>query len=137
MTSYAPGVSNPYPGGDVGLFYHQQSALGLSDLAGDVVDWGRRPDPYLERTPGTGVALPPPTDPPDITVAQALQQRRSLREYADREITLGEVAWLVHAATGITSAKGLRAAVCGVGPGDGRSNSGRLPIFWTTRPPSS
>lgn len=101
---------NPYPGGDVGLFYHQQSSLGLSDLAGDVVDWGRRPDPYLERTPGIGVALPPLADPPDLTVAQALEQRRSLRDYADREMTAGEVAWLVHAATGVTSAQGLRAA---------------------------
>jgi SagB-type dehydrogenase family enzyme len=105
------GVSpNPYGGGDVGLFYHQQSSLGLRDVAGDVVDWGRRPAPYLERSVGESVELPPPATPPDMSVDQALQQRRSLRDYTDRAMTAEELAWVIHAATGITSPRGLRTA---------------------------
>lgn len=105
------GVSpNPYRGGDVGLFYHQQSSLGLGDVAGDVVDWGRRPAPYLKRSVGESVELPPPTTRPDMSVDRALQQRRSLRDYSDRAMTAEELAWVVHAATGITATQGLRTA---------------------------
>jgi SagB-type dehydrogenase family enzyme len=102
---------DPYPGGDVGLFYHRQSALGLRGLVGGVVDWGRRPAPYLQVGDGPSVPLPAPDAAPTMSVAQALQQRRSLRDYADRAMTAEELAWVVHGATGITQAQaGLRTA---------------------------
>ena len=100
----------PYPGGDVGLFYHRQSALGLRGLVGDLVDWGRRPDPYLRVGDGEVVALPDVPAPPAMSVAQALEQRRSLRNYADRPMAAETLAWVVRAATGITSTQGLRTA---------------------------
>lgn len=100
---------NPYGGGDVGLFYHRESSLGLRDLLGDLLDWGRRPDPYL-RLGGQVVHLPPSGAAPGMTVAQALERRRSLRAYADRAMTAQELAWVIHAATGITSAQGHRTA---------------------------
>ena len=101
---------DPYPGGDVGLFYHRQSALGLRGLVGDLVDWGRRPAPYLRVGDGETVALPAVGAPPVMSVAQALEQRRSLREYADRDMAPEELAWVIHAATGITSTQGYRTA---------------------------
>jgi SagB-type dehydrogenase family enzyme len=105
------GVSpDPYPGGDVGLFYHRQSSLGLRGLVSDLVDWGRRPAPYLRVGDAEVVTLPAVGAPPAMSVAQALGQRRSLREYADRAMTAGELAWLIQAATGITSAQGYRTA---------------------------
>ena len=105
------GVSpDPYPGGDVGLFYHRQSSLGLRGLLSDLVDWGRRPAPYLRVGDAAVVALPAVGSPPDMSVAQALEQRRSLRQYADRAMTAEELAWVIHAATGITSTQGYRTA---------------------------
>lgn len=101
--------ANPYAGGDVGLFYHRESSLGLRDLLGDLLDWGRRPDPYL-RLGGQVVPLPALGAAPGMTVAQALESRRSLRSYADRALTAQELAWVIHAATGITSAQGHRSA---------------------------
>jgi SagB-type dehydrogenase family enzyme len=101
---------DPYPGGDVGLFYHGQSALGWRGLLGDLVDWGRRPAPYLRVGDGEKVALPAVGAPPGMSVAQALAQRRSLREYADRSMAAEELAWVIRAATGITSTQGQRAA---------------------------
>ncbi len=98
----------PYPGGDVGLFYHRQSSLGLRALVGDLVDWGRRPAPYLRVGDAEVVSLPAVGDPPAMSVAQALEQRRSLREYADRAMSAQELAWVVWAATAITSAQGFR-----------------------------
>ena len=78
---------DPYPGGDVGLFYHRQSSLGLRGLVRDLVDWGRRPAPYLRVGDAEIVTLPAVRTPPAMSVAQALEQRRSLREYADRAMT--------------------------------------------------
>jgi SagB-type dehydrogenase family enzyme len=45
-----------------------------------------------------------------MSVAQALRQRRSLREYADRPITGEELAWILSAAAAITAPDGLRTA---------------------------
>ncbi len=101
---------DPYPGGDVGLFYHRQSSLGLRELVRDLADWGRRPAPYLRVGDGEVVTLPAMAVPPAMSVAQALAQRRSLREYADRAMTAEELAWVIRAATGITSAQGHRTA---------------------------
>ena len=100
----------PYPGGDVGLFYHRQSSLGLRGLVSDLVDWGRRPAAYLRVGDAEVVTLPAMGALPVMSVAQALGQRRSLREYADRAMTGEELAWVIHAATGITSTQGHRTA---------------------------
>ena len=101
---------DPYPGGDVGLFYHRESSLGLRGLLNDLVDWGRRPAPYQRVGDGEVVTLPTAGVPPTMSVAQALEQRRSLREYADRAMTGQELAWVIQAATGITSTQGFRTA---------------------------
>ena len=66
-----------YQGGDVGLFYHEQSSLGLPGLLSDVLDWGRRPAPYKEVGDGENVPLPRVDVAPAMSVAQALEQRRS------------------------------------------------------------
>jgi len=102
--------TSSYPGGDVSLFYHRESSLGLRGLVSNVVDWGRRPAPYLRVGEGAVVTLPPVGPAPTMSVAQALEDRRSLREYADRALTAEELAWVVRAATGITSPQGLRTA---------------------------
>jgi SagB-type dehydrogenase family enzyme len=109
-TAGSAASADPYPGGDVGLFYHRQSSLGLRGLIGGVVDWGRRPAPYLNVGDGPTIALPALGPAPGMSVGQALEQRRTLRDYADRALTTEELAWVIHGATGITSAQGLRTA---------------------------
>lgn len=101
---------DPYPGGDVGLFYHRESSLGLRGLLRSLTNWGSRPAPYKRIAGSTTIALPGALPLPDMSVGQALQQRRSLRRYRDRMLTAQELAWLVHAATAITSADGYRTA---------------------------
>jgi SagB-type dehydrogenase family enzyme len=109
-TARSAASADPFPGGDVGLFYHRQSSLGLRGLIGGVVDWGRRPAPYLTVGNGPAIALPALGVAPAMSVGQALEQRRTLRDYADRALTAEELAWVIHGATGITSTQGLRTA---------------------------
>jgi hypothetical protein len=105
------GISpDPYGGGDVGLFYHQQSSLGPRGLLRSLAGWGSRPAPYKAVAGGAAVALPAARPLPELSVGQALYQRRSLRRYRDRMLTAQELAWLVHASTAITSGDGYRTA---------------------------
>lgn len=99
----------PYEGGDVGLFYHRQSALGVRSLVSNLLDWGRRPARY-KTVDGDRVTLPAVTDPPTMTVAAALGERRSRREYADRDLSAADLAWVVQSATTLTSGDGRRVA---------------------------
>ncbi len=99
----------PYDGGDVGIFYHRESSLGVRGLLSDVLRWGRRPAPYARVGEAEPVALPAAAEP-DLSLADALRRRRSLRAYADRAMTGDELAWLVAGATGITSGAGYRTA---------------------------
>lgn len=99
-----------YDGGDVGMFYHRESSLGLRGLLSDLLDWGRRPPRYLRVGVDPAVPLPAVAAIPQAGLAEVLAQRRSLRQYADRAVTGEELAWVIRAATGITSAQGLRTA---------------------------
>lgn len=101
---------DPFVGGDVGLYYHRQSAYGITDVLADLLPHRGRPAPYERVGRGPSVALPEVTVLPTLGVGQALAQRRSLREYRDRALTQAELAWLVHAATAITSTDGRRVA---------------------------
>ena len=101
---------SPYPGGDVGEFYHRESSLGIRGLLSSLLDWGRAPERYKVVDEGHLTPLPAVSAPPEMTVAEALEQRRSLRQYGQRAMTATELAWVVRAATGITSSNELRSA---------------------------
>lgn len=101
---------DPYPGGDVGTFYHRESSLGVRGLLGGLVNWGSRPAAHKRVGEAPAVSLPAPTQRPGMSIAQGLSQRRSLRTYAPRAVTGEELAWVLSAATGITSGAGYRAA---------------------------
>jgi SagB-type dehydrogenase family enzyme len=59
----------------------------------------------------TRVSLPPPVTSGPLSVEEALQRRRSIREYAEEEVTLRDAGQLLWAAQGITErASGLRTA---------------------------
>jgi SagB-type dehydrogenase family enzyme len=59
---------------------------------------------------GDVVKLPSPRQDSGVSVEQALQSRRSVREYADQSLTLVEISQLLWAAQGKTHPYGLRTA---------------------------
>ena len=54
------------------------------------------------------VTLPPPRLTGQLSIEQALRQRRSIREYQDVEIRLTDLGQLLWAAQGITHSQGMR-----------------------------
>ena len=87
------GVSR-LPGEDFGALYHRASSPGFADALGALVGWGVQPARTKDYPEATRIALPPVTAPPELSVAGAIDRRRSLRDYAGRPLTTAELSWL-------------------------------------------
>ncbi|MFZ5912277.1 MAG: SagB/ThcOx family dehydrogenase [Chloroflexota bacterium] len=67
----------------------------------------------VEQTPPsvhTAIALPSPVHEGEMSVEQALLERRSVRTYSDEPLTLAEISQLLWAAQGVTHPSGFRTA---------------------------
>lgn len=100
-------------GADVGATYHEWSKPGLLSLLGTVANWGRQPDLYKVYAEAEEIPLPPPGDSRGLYTEDAIQQRRSVRDYSGQPMTLEEVSRLLYHTGGITEERwghGLRSA---------------------------
>lgn len=96
---------------DLGQRYHDWSKPGVSDLGAAVQDWGDRPARYKTYPDAPRLALPEPPTGGEMSVAAAIEARRSKRNYASGSISQEALSQLLHAAGGITApAPGFRAA---------------------------
>lgn len=68
------------------------------------------PESYATQPPSAGIVLPAPSLSGRLPLERLLQRRRSVRSFAPAPLSLSEVAQLLWAAQGITSAQGLRTA---------------------------
>jgi SagB-type dehydrogenase family enzyme len=95
---------------DIGALYHEWSTPGHAlDLP--VPDWGGRPPRYKTYPDAERIALPDPVSFRGLGIEEALETRRSVRDYSDRPLSLAALSRLLHAAQGITEQRlGFRAA---------------------------
>ena len=68
------------------------------------------PAPVSNSGKALTIPLPEPRQDGDVSLEQSLLQRRSIRSFADKPLTLGEVSQILWAAQGITDARGHRTA---------------------------
>jgi SagB-type dehydrogenase family enzyme len=91
-------------------------ALGLAALAAcispasPVADIAGVPDGTYEAIEVCITPLPPPSASGQLTLEEALAQRRSVRAFSEETLTLGQISQLLWAAQGITDPAGLRTA---------------------------
>jgi len=88
---------------DVGELYHQWSKPGLLSWLGTAVQWGRQPPLYKEYPWAELVTLPPPEFPKALSLEEAIEKRRSIRDYSGEAMSLGELSLLLHLADGVTA----------------------------------
>jgi SagB-type dehydrogenase family enzyme len=97
--------------GDAGIFYHQWSKPGYALTRGVLFDWGGRPALYKTYPDAERIDLPDPHGYQGLSLEEAIQTRRSIRDYVANPLSLEELSRLLHAAQGITDPRlGFRAA---------------------------
>lgn len=87
---------------DAGQLYHQWSKPGYSFPLGAVQDWGSQPARYKTYADAKRIALPDPHGYQGLSLEEAIERRRSIREYSAEPPSLQELSRLLHAAQGIT-----------------------------------
>ena len=101
----------PYEAADVGALYHQWSKPGYSQALGAVLDWGGQPERYKTYADVERIALPDPHGYQGLSLEEAVETRRSVRDYSGEPLSQEELSRLLHAAQGITEDRwGFRAA---------------------------
>ena len=86
---------------DLGRAYHRWSSVTLEGVLWGTLPWGKPPAPFKTYPTAPRVALPRPAPMP-MRLDEALNRRRSLRDYRDAPIALDVLSALLHAAQGIT-----------------------------------
>jgi len=103
----------PYETADVGELYHQWSKPGslTRQALGTVLDWGGQPERYKTYADAERIVLPDPHDYRGLSFEEAVETRRSVRDYSAEPLSSEELSRLLHAAQGITERRwGFRAA---------------------------
>ena len=89
-------------GEDLGLAYHRWSTPSYAGLLTRSIHVAPRPEPYKTFPGAPSIELPRVVAPAGPPIEQVIARRRSVREYADRRVTLAEVSRLLRDANGIT-----------------------------------
>lgn len=90
-------------GSDVGAIYHEWSKPKLLSLLGTVANWGNQPALYKAYADVETIPLPSPGDFEGLHTEEAIQRRRSVREYSGRSMTLDELSRLLYYTGGINA----------------------------------
>lgn len=86
---------------NLGRAYHRWSRITLRGVLWSGLRWGAQPPQYKVYPDAPRVVLPAPQNMP-ISLLEAINRRRSLRDYTGEGISLEALSALLHAAQGIT-----------------------------------
>jgi SagB-type dehydrogenase family enzyme len=87
---------------DLGTCYHQWSKAGYSFSGRALADWGERPQPYKTYPTAQQISLPDPHGYQGLSLEEAIERRRSIRDYTAGPLSLEDLSRLLHAGQGIT-----------------------------------
>lgn len=85
---------------DIGDRYQQETKYTPESLGGGRQDWSARPEAYKQYPEAPVVELAPPVAPVAL-FDEVLRRRTSVRDYADKPITLDQLSYLLWASDGI------------------------------------
>ena len=103
----------PVESADADRLYHEWSKLGVSSLPKAFVSWGGPPPPRKAYPDAPRVKLPRPQPLNALSLEEAIQRRRSIREYSPDPLSAEELSLLLHLTDGITARRygiGFRSA---------------------------
>ncbi len=87
---------------DLGLVYHQWSKPSLGGIVRRPFQWGEQPPLYKDYPSTQRTALLMNVHHRGLSVEEAIQRRRSVRDYSGNPLTMEQLSLLLHSAYGIT-----------------------------------
>jgi SagB-type dehydrogenase family enzyme len=81
--------------------FQQETKYDPGKMPGHRLDWAAKPDLYKEYPQAEKIELPAFEPARAMSLDQTLKQRKSIRDYQDKPISEGQLAYLLWASTGI------------------------------------
>jgi SagB-type dehydrogenase family enzyme len=91
---------------DIGDRFQRETKYGPRNMPGRRLDWRSKPAVYKEYPEAVKIDLPGFEPIPAASLDGALKQRKSIREFQDKPISKGQLAYLLWASTGIQRIEG-------------------------------
>jgi SagB-type dehydrogenase family enzyme len=85
----------------IGDRYQEETKYTRESLKGGMLDWENKPETYKEYADSKQVELPPFDSIKTSDVMDALKERRSIRHYSGKPLSLEELSYLLWASCGI------------------------------------
>ncbi|HUT03393.1 MAG TPA: SagB/ThcOx family dehydrogenase [bacterium] len=85
----------------VGDEFQRKTKYSADSMGGHRLDWNAKPDVYKEYPQTKKIELPSFEPSRPMTLDGALKQRKSVRDFKARPISLGQLAYLLWASTGV------------------------------------
>ncbi len=87
--------------GDIGDRFQGETKYDPGKVPGRQLDWQAKPELYKEYTEATKLDLPSFQPAQAMSLDQTFKQRKSVRDFQDKPISTGQLAYLLWASTGI------------------------------------
>ncbi|UCF13895.1 MAG: SagB/ThcOx family dehydrogenase [Phycisphaerales bacterium] len=91
---------------DAGDRFQRETKYEPSRMPGHRLNWQTRPEVYKEYPGAIKIELPRFEPTKSMSLEQALKQRKSIRDFQDKPISTGQLAYLLWASTGIQRVEG-------------------------------
>jgi len=86
---------------DAGDLFQRETKYEPGKMPGHKLDWEAKPDLYKEYRQAGKIELPAFEPAREMSLDQTLRQRKSIRDFQARPISMGQLAYLLWASTGI------------------------------------
>jgi len=85
----------------IGDRFQQDTKYDPQKMPGHMLDWAAKPDLYKEYPQAEKIELPEFEPSKAMSLDKTLRQRKSIRDFQDRPVSMGQLAYLLWASTGI------------------------------------
>ena len=92
----------------IGERFQRETKLKPGEVLGDKLDVSKKPDRYKEYPDRKKFKLPPPESITDMPLDRALRQRKSIRQFTKRPMSIEQLSYVLWASDGIQRVEGKR-----------------------------
>jgi SagB-type dehydrogenase family enzyme len=86
---------------NIGEEFQRKTKYVRGKLGGGYLDWSKRPSAYKHYFDSIKIKLPPPNQVEAMSVDEAIRERRSIRTFSQKPLTMEQLSYLLWASTGI------------------------------------